>query len=65
MRHERRRLDAFDVPRMKVFVTDEAEQIAIAFGHARIAKGWQVASRRDERRARAMLQPAVAVIHHV
>ena len=54
------RAQAFDVPGVKVLVADEAQQGGVALAGVALPQARQVAPGADERRAAAVLQPAVA-----
>jgi hypothetical protein len=63
------RAQALDVPGVEVFVADEAQQLGVAFARLQLlvalAHARQVAPAADEGGGVAVLQPAVAVVHHV
>ncbi|MPM56396.1 hypothetical protein SDC9_103198 [bioreactor metagenome] len=56
---------ALDVPGVKVFVADQAEQRVVALGCQLLANARQVAAAADQGRAGLVLQATIAVVHHV
>ena len=61
VRNEGRRLDALDVPRMKVLVTGEPEEVPVALGGVLHSLERQLVTLAEQRRRIAVLEPAVAV----
>ena len=59
------RAQALDVPGVKVFVADQAQQRAIALAGGALAWARKVAAAANQGRAVAVLQPAVAVMHGI
>ncbi|MNQ77235.1 hypothetical protein D3C85_920950 [compost metagenome] len=58
------RLDPLHVPGMEVLVAHQAQKAPVAVALALLAQHRQVLARRHQRRAGAMLQPAVTVARH-
>ena len=62
---KRRRFQAFDVPGVKVFVADEAQQRGVTLAAAFVAHTRQVAPGADQGGGVAVFQPAITVVHGI